>query len=271
MPNYQNGKIYSIRSHLTDDVYIGSTIETLSNRMAGHKKYYKKWLITKKRYTTSFEIINKDPENCYIELVELYPCNSKIELHRREGEIIRTTNCVNKNIAGRTQKEWFEENKQILAEKSKIYRQTNKQSILEKNKQYRQTNKQKILEKAKQMYENNKQSTIEQRKQYRDNNKVKINEQKRRYHEENKEQINKKKKEYYNNNKEQFKEKAKQYYENNKQQLLEQQKQFYENNKEQLLEKYKQKYTCECGSTLRKTDKSQHIKTKKHQTFINSN
>jgi len=178
MCDYSKGKIYSIRSHLTDDVYIGSTIETLSNRLSQHKKYYQKWLITKKRYTTSYKIIEKDAK-CYIELVELYPCNSKIELHRREGEIIRATTCVNKNIAGRTQKEWFEENKQKLVEQRKEHYNDNKQQLLEKQKQYRDNNKQKIAEKNKQYYENNKEQisdkTKEYKKQWYDNNKEKIN------------------------------------------------------------------------------------------------
>ena len=112
MPNYQNGKIYSIRSHLTDDVYIGSTIETLAKRLFNHKRYYKQWLNKKTNYTSSYKIIEKDFENCYIELVENYPCNNKNELCRREGEIIRNTTCINKNIAGRTQKEWGNDNKE---------------------------------------------------------------------------------------------------------------------------------------------------------------
>jgi len=119
MPDYSKGKIYSIRSHLTDDVYIGSTIQRLSDRLTKHKKCYKKWLITKKNCYSSFKIIEKDPENFYIELVELYPCNSKIELCRREGEIIRATTCVNKNIAGRTLKEYREEHKEYYKEKKK--------------------------------------------------------------------------------------------------------------------------------------------------------
>ena len=252
MPNYQNGKIYSIRSHLTDDVYIGSTIETLSNRLSQHKKYYKQWLITKKLYTTSFKIIEKDPENCYIELVELYPCNSKIELCRREGEIIRDTTCVNKNIAGRTLKEYYEDNKQQLTDYYKEYYNNHKEEILEKKKQYSQNNKEKIAEYKKQYRQTNKQSIIESSKQYYENNK---------------EQIIDKHKQYRENNKEQLNEKYKQYYENNK----EKKKQYREIHKAEISEKYKQKYTCECGSTPTIYKKSQHNKTKKHQNFINSN
>ena len=39
MPNYQNGKVYSIRSHSRPDlVYVGSTTQPLSKRFGGHKE-----------------------------------------------------------------------------------------------------------------------------------------------------------------------------------------------------------------------------------------
>ena len=149
MPDYSKGKIYSIRSHLTDDVYIGSTIETLSNRLSQHKKYYQKWLNKKTNYTSSFKLIEKDAE-CYIELVELYPCNSKNELCRREGEIIRTTNCVNKRIAGRTEEQRIEyhkkynlENKTKLLTASKKHYNENLQKYKDNNKKWRESNNEK--------------------------------------------------------------------------------------------------------------------------------
>ena len=41
MVNYQNGKIYVLRSHKTDDIYIGSTTQSLYKRFYEHKKRYK--------------------------------------------------------------------------------------------------------------------------------------------------------------------------------------------------------------------------------------
>ena len=77
MPNYDNGKIYSIRSYSRPDlVYIGSTTEQLSKRFYQHKKPSNKVKSSKK-------II--DLGDAYIELIENYSCNSKEELHRREG------------------------------------------------------------------------------------------------------------------------------------------------------------------------------------------
>jgi hypothetical protein len=132
--------------------------------LAGHKRYYKKWLITKKLYTTSFKIIEKDFENCYIELVENYPCNSKNELCRREGEIIRATTCVNKNIAGRTINEYRKDNKVKINEGRKQYLQNNKEQNNYINKTVK-NNKQNYKEKSKQYYENNKAEILEKSRQ----------------------------------------------------------------------------------------------------------
>ena len=56
MPDYSKGKIYSIRSYLTEDVYYGSTYNSLSKRIYEHKRDYQKWLITKKNYCSSFKL-----------------------------------------------------------------------------------------------------------------------------------------------------------------------------------------------------------------------
>ena len=34
---YRKGKIYCIRNHINDDIYIGSTKQTLSKRMSKHR------------------------------------------------------------------------------------------------------------------------------------------------------------------------------------------------------------------------------------------
>ena len=79
--------------------YIGSTIDTLSNRMAGHRSKYNVFMNEGKgQHYQCFEIFEKyGLDNCKIELVELYPCNSSIELRAREGHHQKSTDCVNKN------------------------------------------------------------------------------------------------------------------------------------------------------------------------------
>ena len=35
--SYANGRIYCIRNHIDDDIYVGATTQTLSKRMQKHK------------------------------------------------------------------------------------------------------------------------------------------------------------------------------------------------------------------------------------------
>jgi len=117
MPDYKKAKIYTIRSHLTDKIYIGSTCNSLSVRMAQHRASFKKG-----NKTTSFNLL--EFPDAYIELLEVFPCNTKEELNQREGQLIRSSfHAVNKLISGRTRKEtnraYYEANK----EKHRLYRE----------------------------------------------------------------------------------------------------------------------------------------------------
>ena len=178
MVNYQNGKVYCIRSNQTEKVYIGSTIDSLCRRLAKHR-YEAKHRCNNK--TTSFYILQF--EDAYIELVENYPCNSKEELHKREGEIMRQyNNRVNKALAGRTQKQYRDEHKEILKQKDKQYREDNKEILKEKSKLYRDEHKDEKKQKDKQYREDNKEILKEKSKIKYENNKEKIKERsKKRY------------------------------------------------------------------------------------------
>tara|TARA_R110001606_G_scaffold296520_1_gene444317 strand:+ start:206 stop:652 length:447 start_codon:yes stop_codon:yes gene_type:complete len=48
------------------------------------------------------------------------------------------------------------------------------------------------------------------------------------------------------------------------------QTQYYIDNREQQLEYKKQTHICECGATYTQSHKARHIKSKKHQNYINS-
>jgi predicted GIY-YIG superfamily endonuclease len=65
-------------------------------------------------------------------------------------------------------------------------------------------------------------------------------------------------KEYYQDNKEKINEKHKDYFKEYK-------KKWKEDNKEKL----NQKFDCECGGKYTNCHKSRHLKSKKHQNFIN--
>ena len=140
MPDYSKGKIYCIRSHNTDLIYIGSTIQPLSVRIGGHKKSLKGFLKDKKNYCYSFKIFEWG--DAYIELLELYPCKNREELLKKEGEYIRKMKCVNKSIAGRTKKEYYEFYKEKILKRHYKYYYDNKKKINERN---NEKNREKII------------------------------------------------------------------------------------------------------------------------------
>jgi glutamyl/glutaminyl-tRNA synthetase len=179
MPNYQDGKIHTIVCNITDECYIGSTCEaTVARRLAGHVNSYKRWKAGKGKKMTSFYII--DRVNYQILLIESFPCNSRDELHSREGQIIRKykseseCECVNRCIAGRTKKVYYQDNKELIKISVKTYSEDNKEAIKEYTKQYSEKNKDKKQEYLKKYYENNKDKI----KQYREDNKEELYETK---------------------------------------------------------------------------------------------
>ena len=144
--DYSKGKIYCIRSHKTDLIYVGSTCQPLSKRLNMHKTTYKAYLKTGISKEYSYKIYELD-DAPYIELIVNFPCSCLDELRREEGKHIRLMECINKYVAGRTKKEWCEDNKEHLKEYHKEYYEDNKDQILKQKKEYREHNKDKINQK----------------------------------------------------------------------------------------------------------------------------
>jgi hypothetical protein len=120
---YTNGKIYKITDNAYTECYSGSTIETLSRRMSGHRSSYKSCQEHKPvSHTCVYDIFNEyGLENCKIELIELAPCSSQMELRQREGYYIKNTVCINKVVAGRTKQEHKADNRDHLSERRQYY------------------------------------------------------------------------------------------------------------------------------------------------------
>jgi hypothetical protein len=189
---YVNGKIYKIISYSNPDlVYYGSTIQPLAKRMAQHR-------LMRGKYKSEQIIELGDAK---ILLVENYSCNSKEELHRKEGEHILNNNCVNKMVAGRTKKEYIKVHKDDIKEQKKGYYQKNKEIIIERNKKWREQNKERNKDKNKEQRKAYYEAHKEQIKAYTENNKDKIKEQRKARYEAHKKQILEKCKAYYQKNK----------------------------------------------------------------------
>jgi len=112
---YNNGKIYKLTSDKSDKVYVGCTIQSLQTRLKGHKASFKR---NQKNNSCSSKLLFELGE-VKIELIELYPCNTKAELEAREQYYIRLygDNCVNQ-----LKKKTVEEKKKKKAEYLKTYK-----------------------------------------------------------------------------------------------------------------------------------------------------
>jgi hypothetical protein len=174
--NYSKGKIYSIRCIYDDSlIYVGSTIEPLSTRMAKHRFDSKKKICqNKKLYQKVYETTWDD---FYIELYENFPCENRDQLNKREGEVIRQIGTLNKYVAGRTEKEYREENAEKIKENNKRYYKENAEKIKEYKKEYQKENAEKMKEYFKEYYVQNAGKIKECKKKYREQNAEKINEQ----------------------------------------------------------------------------------------------
>ncbi len=154
MSKFQNGKIYKVTDTLSRECYIGSTISSLKNRLACHRDHYKNYINRTYHYISIFDLFLKyGVENCKIELIEDYPCVDKKELQLREGYHIRNHACLNHNIAGRTKKEYYLDNKDTIQRQTKHYYRTHREGLLEKSKVYREVNKDKIKERQCQAFQ----------------------------------------------------------------------------------------------------------------------
>ena len=136
---YRNAKIYKIVDVGYNEQYFGSTTVELSKRMTRHRNRYRQYKKVGQFSYTSFLLFDKyGIENCKIELVEMYPCDSKEELNRREGHWIKNQECVNKIVAGRTHKEYYRDN----IEYETAGKRTSK--ARQQQQEYRERNREKI-------------------------------------------------------------------------------------------------------------------------------
>ena len=135
MPDYSNGKIYTVRFNNSNEVYIGSTTQSLAVRFGEHKRH---------KNMPIYKLINRkyngNWDECYYELYENCSCNNREELCKKEGEVIRqfkddkNYDCINCRIAGRNKNKYYEDNINILKENQKNYYYNNVECIKEKDK-----------------------------------------------------------------------------------------------------------------------------------------
>jgi hypothetical protein len=172
MPDYSKAKIYRIRSVENDDVYIGSTLSTLSVRFSNHKSHFKAGT----PYCSSWEVLKH--ASAYIELIELFPCDTRKQLHERERHFILEIDCVNKNIPLRTDKEYREVNRDAIkiqrtayylehAEELRAEGRTYYDDHVEDVRAYYQANKDKFAERQREYRKKNAEMVLQKQREYR--------------------------------------------------------------------------------------------------------
>jgi hypothetical protein len=167
--DYNNGKIYTIRSPHTNKYYIGSSTQLLSKRFSVHKNSLD---------CSSKEIITLG--DSYIELLENFSCKCKEELNAREYQLIREHKNNVVNILGvksedekyenqvSTLKKYYEKNKDEIITQHKEYNKQNREHINARNREYKQKNKDKINARSRELNQENKDEKLaKRREQYR--------------------------------------------------------------------------------------------------------
>ncbi len=137
--NFEKAKIYKITNDYNDDVYIGSTCNSLVRRYIQHKSDSKN---EKYQNRPLYKLINEIGfERFRIQLIEDYPCEDKYQLRQKEGEYIKSIGNLNMLQAGRTVKEYCEDNKDKIKETTRNYFNNSIEKIREMYRKYDQEHK----------------------------------------------------------------------------------------------------------------------------------
>jgi len=145
------GRVYRIcvDEKYTNEIYIGSTFDTLEERFRKHKSDLSSSSILFEKFGY---------ENCHIELIKDYDVIDREHLEAYETLWINKyrNKCVNQRTPFSIRKLY-----------RKAYREANRDTILEQQKAHYDANKDKLLEKAKVYREANRNTILERHKAYK--------------------------------------------------------------------------------------------------------
>ena len=144
------GKIYKIINNIDNDIYIGSTINSLHLRFVIHRLMSK---YTKTKHLLLYRKMNLlGVDNFKIELLDEITCNDKKDLKTLEGKYILEYGTLNVRMAGRNNKDSrkanYIKNRLQQLQKQSEYNKNHKQE----KKEYYQANRDEILKKQKLNY-----------------------------------------------------------------------------------------------------------------------
>ena len=127
--DYLKGKIYKLVNDNSDDVYIGSTCQSLAKRIGQHRREYQYYLDGKCGNAASFKLFENGGKVSIV-LIEEFLCDNKEQLHKQERYYVDLMKCVNKVLLDEKLSEQCKHNREKEAE-----RKTKKESCDNCNKQ----------------------------------------------------------------------------------------------------------------------------------------
>jgi len=116
MSDYSQGKIYKLLCNVTKKIYVGSTTESLTKRL-------KKHVTPSSKISSNVVLEHGDYE---IHLIELFPCDTKKDLLKREQYYINHIDCVNINNAYSTEADHKEKKKKYIKDHIDVIREQRK-------------------------------------------------------------------------------------------------------------------------------------------------
>jgi len=154
------GRVYKIIPSQGNECYVGSTFDTLRDRLKYHKYNYESFKLNNFRYLTVFDLFNKYGTNgCKIILIKEYDVLDRRHLEVYETLWMKKLKSINKiePVAGLLKKD-------SKKQSNKRYRDENKEEINQKQRQafakYKADNREKYLQSKKNSYNKTKEYII---------------------------------------------------------------------------------------------------------------
>ena len=130
--DFSKGKIYKITNDYNDDIYVGSTCNTLVKRFIKHKEDHKR---EKNKNIPLYKLMSEIGFDRFrIHLVEDFPSDDKYHLRQREGYWIRQISTLNIRIEDRTKAEYNKQYKEENIDKLNEYHKNYWKNYFEENK-----------------------------------------------------------------------------------------------------------------------------------------
>jgi hypothetical protein len=183
------GFVYKIVNDVNDNIYIGSTTQTLAQRMGGHRRMSKQVKYKTSKIYQAFDEIGVDhfniilieevdvPDKQHLKMVE-DNCITQFDSKLNGYNGIQSYRTEEQKIKGNNKRanEYYYANKVLCQAKKKQYYNINKNKIKERQKIYEHENIEHFKKYRKEYQENNKELIRIKKKEYREKNKEKLKE-----------------------------------------------------------------------------------------------